>query len=1092
MSDLDHSTGRRTRDLWLIFGNIQNQCSIDDAVLSRQADLIRLKPDDIARLQACIDQDQPLPQDMLARSELPFAGAASCIDDVQALACRINDRIGRANPGLLAASRLIENKETLYRLLDAVSDKPSWRVGARGLDDLIQVLEALDRPLDSVVIKPAVGTESRGVYRPSSGQTARQIVSVLRALPDIDPHEALIVMPYFSSGQGTSEYCLDGIVADGRCEFCAVHEKTRIHEDYPIHDRAMITPPVNAPDPACVDGLMTRLADAFPIKSFVFHLEVRAGPDGQLCPIDLSFRPGGGLIYRSILKTCGIDIRLAHMYCTLGMKDEMRRLGRARHAPRGHGAIAAVYAAGGAPDALQNRLGALQSEADEAGGLLTFDFSDVSILASASRSIKPNVGLAVWSAASAGDCMDRLDAVVTRAELALEPACEGRNRAAIPAGCAVRPAQAACPSGETITGLVSSWVRTRPDAVALSADGAVLSYARLDALAGRFAGRLMERAVGFETPVGLLMGRSAQFIVAALAVLKAGGCYVPLDKAFPPARLAQMVENAGVGLVVCDAPGHDLLDRFGGQVIEFGAAELNGSVQSAPLAGDVRDSADQLACLLHTSGSTGSPKAVAVTRGAIVNLVRRQAYFPASPAPAVLHAASIAFDASTFEIWAPLLNGGRCVVMTEPGFSHEALAALIRPGEVSGAWFGASLFNAIVEETPEVLDALDWVITGGEVVSPRHVRLAQSRRPDLQIVNGYGPTEAATFACAHICGAADGTHGAIPIGRALDGVACLVLDEALNHTPPGGEGELFIAGDGLARGYIGAPALTAERFLPLPDPSRPGARMYRTGDRVRLRPDGRLDFIGRLDRQVKLRGFRVELDEVEAALRALEQVQDARAGLAPGAQGPVLAAEVQPARPDWPSCTPEQIKAALEGVLPAYMIPTRITISQTLARTATGKRAAFSASEPSGLPAEGVAAPAPQSVEQRLAQIWADVLETAPPAPGDDFFQLGGHSLSAARVLTRIRQQFGVEVSLRDLFRVCRLADQAELIARRMSGVKPERPDQIPLASGATEMEALRARIAGLPDDAVARLLNDAKARSAWAAHDAFPGEGAP
>lgn len=1090
-----HST-RRVRDLWFIFGDIERQTSIDGAILSGGADFVRLTPDDIAELRAAAGRSEPIPRHLMARSELPFAGAASCIDDVQELAHWVNTKIGRANTALLTASRLIEDKETLYRLLAVLQDDPPMRRPARNLNDLATVLAQIGQPLDQVIIKPAVGTESRGVYRPGREETPQAVVEHLATLPDFDPGEALIVMPFISCDGGPSEYCLDGVVVDGQVEFCAVHEKTRIYEAYPIHDRAMITPPSSAIDARTLDAILAGFADAFPLKSFVFHLEVRRNKRGEVIPIDLSFRPGGGLIYKSILNTYGIDIRLAHMYASLGMIAEMRRLARAHRPAQGFTAIAAVFAAKNTPEGLHKTLGALLGEADASGGLITYDFSDVSILSASSRSLKPNVGLAVSSAASSADCLDRLDRIVERASMAFvsEQEVSGSPELGSPAPRAEPAASERAPGAlgadcETIPGLITHHARTNPDSTAIMGPGLELSYAQLDRAADQLAARLTRRGVALETPVGLHLGRSPLFIVAALAVLKAGGCYVPLDKGFPKARLRAMIEDGKIACVITDAPESAVIEDYAGPVVCFGAADLLQPAAAAPGDPPVNAGPDHLACILYTSGSSGRPKGVAVTRGAIVNLVRGQSYFPTRSAPNVLHAASTAFDAASFEIWCPLLNGGRCAVYPDEAGDGRALAAFIASTKVSIAWFNASLFNAIVEDEPGILAQLEWVIIGGEVVSPTHVRKAQERVPGLRIVNGYGPTETTTFACFHLCDGLDSAEAAVPIGRALDGVELLVLDDALRPAPPGEAGELYIGGRGLARGYLGAPALTAQAFLPHPSSPEPGARIYKTGDKVRVRPDGALDFIGRLDRQVKIRGLRIELDEVENALRALPGVLDARAGLEGGKLGQVLAAEVQLSRPRSVRTDPRDLKRALMAALPPYMVPTKISLVESLPRTATGKRMTLGAETRRDEAAPHDACVNDPATLAQLAAIWSDVLEIDPPGPQGDFFQLGGHSLSAARVLTRIKRQLGVKLKLRDLFEATRLADLAERIDQARSPAAPRAPSGATPAAPASKVEQLRARIAGLSDDEVARLLEDKAQRRAWAMEEIPAGE---
>ncbi|NER94264.1 MAG: ATP-grasp domain-containing protein [Symploca sp. SIO1B1] len=404
-------------DLLAIFGDVRGFHCIEDAILGGTADIIRLEKQEIEKIYNAMHALTGLPNAIFKQSTLPFAGAVSCIDDIQELAYWVNTNIGRGNTNLLNASRLISDKEILYRLLEAQGIEVPPRILARNLEDLRHVLSQMDKPLCRQIIKPLVGTESRGVYRPRTGDNPSQVVSFLRALPDLDQTEPLLVMPYISAGGVTREFCIDGIICDRNAEFYAIHEKTQVFEGYPIHDRAMVTPPIDGIKKSYVDDFLSCFANAFPLNSFVFHLEVRLNNQGRLVPIDLSFRPGGGLIFRSIMESYGIDMRLAHIYCCLGLEKELRRLANHPKPSGANTAIAAVFAKNCPPDSLRSLLNSMMAEANETGGLITYDFSNISILSSTSQSIKPNVGLCVTSRVSGARALTELDQIVERASM---------------------------------------------------------------------------------------------------------------------------------------------------------------------------------------------------------------------------------------------------------------------------------------------------------------------------------------------------------------------------------------------------------------------------------------------------------------------------------------------------------------------------------------------------------------------------------------------------------------------------------------------------------------------------------------------------
>ncbi|HSA50164.1 MAG TPA: amino acid adenylation domain-containing protein, partial [Yinghuangia sp.] len=427
----------------------------------------------------------------------------------------------------------------------------------------------------------------------------------------------------------------------------------------------------------------------------------------------------------------------------------------------------------------------------------------------------------------------------------------------------LRPASPpATVASETLVEAFGRHVARTPDAVAVVGADRLLTYGRLDADADRLARRLIARGVRPGSRVAVLMERSAELVVAFLAVVKAGAGYVPLDHREPASRLKWMVEQTGACVLLTDDGGPSPGIAEGPGVLPVGGFPKQGTNERPPALppGHVR----QLAYVMFTSGSTGVPKGVAVTHENIVGLAQDRAWRSGAHERVLLHSPH-AFDASTYELWVPLLSGGTVVVAPPGPLDAHAVAAAVRDARITGLWVTAGLFSVLAEEEPGCFARLREVWTGGDVVAPAAVRQVLRACPEITIVNGYGPTETTTFATCHAVADAEAVRASVPIGAAMAGMRAVVLDPALRRVPPGEVGELYLGGSGLARGYWDQPGLTAERFVA--DPlGEPGERLFRTGDLVRYGPGDVLEFVGRGDDQVKIRGFRVDPGEVEAVL----------------------------------------------------------------------------------------------------------------------------------------------------------------------------------------------------------------------------------
>ena len=411
------------------------------------------------------------------------------------------------------------------------------------------------------------------------------------------------------------------------------------------------------------------------------------------------------------------------------------------------------------------------------------------------------------------------------------------------------------PRDATIHQIFEEQVRQTPSAIAVTFGKEQLTYDELNRRANQLARRLRELKVDRDVPVGVSMERSAELIVALLAVLKAGGIYAPLDPAYPAERRALMMKDTGMSVILTDDANRTADAGF----------------DDTDLAND--RSAEDLCYIMYTSGSTGAPKGVAVTHRGVVRLVKETDY-ASFAGETFLQLAPISFDASTFEIWGALLNGGKLVVMPPAPPSLQEIGNAIREHGVTTLWLTAGLFNAMVDERLQDLRPLRQLLAGGDVLSVSHVRKALRALPNTRLINGYGPTESTTFACCHTIPADADLSDSLPIGKPIANTTAYILDSQLQPVSIGVTGELFIGGDGLARGYWGSPELTAEKFIDDPFSAEPNARLYRSGDLARWREDGVIEFLGRADTQVKLRGFRIELGEIESALRQQPDVLD--------------------------------------------------------------------------------------------------------------------------------------------------------------------------------------------------------------------------
>ena len=556
-------------------------------------------------------------------------------------------------------------------------------------------------------------------------------------------------------------------------------------------------------------------------------------------------------------------------------------------------------------------------------------------------------------------------------------------------------------------------VHAHPDHVAVIAPGyADLSYRVLNEASNQLAWRLIGAGVKPGSVVAVVLDRSPDALVAILAVLKSGAAYLPLEHSFPEDRLRFMFDDAQAKLVLTQS-------SFAGRLpASWPRLELDRLPTEVPtIQGELPDiDPGDLAYVMYTSGSTGTPKGVEIPHRAIVRLVCGCRFMALNADTVMLHAAPLGFDASTLEIWGPLLNGGRCVLHPETIPSGPGLASVIGQHKVSAAWLTAALFNAVVDDDPRHLNQLKELLIGGEALSVDHVVRFLNAAPETALINGYGPTECTTFTTTHRIAVTDGASRSIPIGRPITQTTLYVLNRRGEPVPRGLVGELYVGGLGVARGYLRRPELSAERFVPNRF-SADGGKLYRTGDLVRYLDDGTVEFIGRADTQIKIRGFRIEPGEIEAVLATHAQVR-ACAVIArkDELRGVELLAYVVSASNTW---DPAALRHHLSSHLPDFMVPGIYVPMAALPVTANGKLDRRALPEPvrERPPHLAQAFVEPRNVhEKQVAEVFGRLLGISKVGALDNFFDLGGNSLLVMRALAALRELGAASLQVASMF----------------------------------------------------------------------------
>jgi amino acid adenylation domain-containing protein len=579
-----------------------------------------------------------------------------------------------------------------------------------------------------------------------------------------------------------------------------------------------------------------------------------------------------------------------------------------------------------------------------------------------------------------------------------------------------------------------------PDAVVLSWEGGRMTAAEVEERANRLANHLIARGVQPGARVAICMERAPEMMISIVAAVKAGAAYVPIDHEYPAERIAWLLQDSAASVVLTLARQAHSLSATSAQVIAVdGEWERIRSSSAEPPAVAVHP--ESIAYVIYTSGSTGRPKGVEVPHRALTNhMAWMRRVYPLGPDGVVLHKSPFGFDASIWEFWSPLLESGRVALAVPGGHRDPAyLVRTIRQEGVTMVQFVPSMLGIVAGEPGlEACTTLRRVAAAGEALATELVRRVRARL-DVPVLNLYGPTECTIHTTTHVCAPDHPLPGA-PIGRPLDNVTVYLVDRTLRQVPRGAVAELCVGGAGLAQGYLDRPALTAERFVPDPFSAQPGARMYRSGDRVRLSNDDTLQYLGRFDFQVKLRGNRIELGEIEGALLRDPSVREAAVAV----RGEVLAAYVVAS--DGAEIDVAALRGRLRAELPEFMVPAAILRLDVFPLTPNGKVDRKALPDPESSATPGDTAPVTET-ERALAAVWAELLGR-PVGRDDGFFGAGGHSLLAMQLLARIRRTFAVDVPIREVFEAPSLREMAARIDAALGAAADVEPEIEPVGRG--------------------------------------------
>jgi len=572
------------------------------------------------------------------------------------------------------------------------------------------------------------------------------------------------------------------------------------------------------------------------------------------------------------------------------------------------------------------------------------------------------------------------------------------------------------PRNKSVAQLFEEIVSVHPDSVAVVFEGQRLTYEELNVRANRLAHRLRRIGVREEIMVGCCIDRSLELIIALVAILKAGGAYVPLDPSYPKERFDLMLEDTNPKVILTQKSFASTVLK-GLNVSVLCVDDLDESTSSGDAANPVPiGGPESLAYVMYTSGSTGKPKGVMIENRAIIRLVRNTNYCRFGPDEVFVLFAPAAFDASTFEIWGPLLNGGRLIVMPPRASSLDELGRVLRENRVTTLFLTTAFFNLMVDQRLEDLIPVRQLFTGGEFVSPRHFRLVHEYLPNCALYHVYGPTENTTFSTFYPVPRDHASFVSIPIGRPISNARVYILDPTLNFAPVGESGEIYTAGEGVARGYLNNLVETEEKFLSDPFATNPNERMYRTGDLARWTDDGNVEFLGRIDNQVKILGHRIEPGEIETVLTMHQGVKHVSVVAQTDENGTKrLIAYYACSSADGP--TPRELRQFLQGKLPQYMVPSLFVVLESLPLSNNGKVDRSALPAPVFGAADSASAETPTNeIEKTVLDLWRRVLRVERVGLDDNFFDIGGDSLLLVAVHSNLQKLLKIEIPVTDLF----------------------------------------------------------------------------
>lgn len=576
------------------------------------------------------------------------------------------------------------------------------------------------------------------------------------------------------------------------------------------------------------------------------------------------------------------------------------------------------------------------------------------------------------------------------------------------------------PREKTVHELFEEQVTLNPRKIALLFENEQISYAALNDRANEIAERLVNSGVKPGEFVGVCLDRSPDLIAALIGILKNDAAFVPFEASYPKPRLEYLFADSAVRVLVTDSKNAPIAPAGIGTILldqKFPASTKSVKSQASP---------DSVAYMMYTSGSTGNPKGTMIPHRAIVRLVKNNDFASFGPEEVFLAFAPVSFDASTLEIWGPLLNGGTLAIYPAKFESVEQFEEVLQRHKVTTLWLTAGLFNTIVDRKVEALRGVRQLLVGGDILSVAHIQKALAALPSTELINGYGPTENTTFTCCYRIPRDFPGNRSVPIGKPIKNTSVYILDERLHKTPIGIPGDLYTGGDGLSLGYWKKPELTAKSFLPNPFDSH--GRLYKTGDRARFLEDGTIEFLGRRDSQVKIRGFRIEIEEVEAAFRKLPAVQDV-AVLAhsdsSGSKSLVGYIVLTPGA----RVTPVDLQSEISKLLPAYACPSRVLFLAELPLGPNGKVNRAALPVPAHLPDSEAELAAPTNeIEKKLVHLWRQILEVPTVGIDDNFFHLGGESLRATRAVSQMNATFNCRLSLPRMFEAPTIRQMARLV----------------------------------------------------------------